>query len=126
MLRDRIGQILPEAIERLAKCRDWDSTHPGEENPFFFESRYQKEKKERKAKQICLTCPVREECLRHALEENIAYGVWGGISEEERKELRQKLPPTKPAEKPLTPEQEECERISRNEKARQRKAKQAV
>jgi WhiB family redox-sensing transcriptional regulator len=39
------------------------------------------------AKSFCLRCPVRSECLGHALTHGEAYGVWGGLDEEERAEL---------------------------------------
>lgn len=42
----------------------------------------------RSAKKICAACPVREECLRAALEQPERYGVWGGLSEHERRKLR--------------------------------------
>lgn len=37
-----------------------------------------------KAKQVCGTCPVIDACRRHALAVQEQYGVWGGLSEEER------------------------------------------
>jgi WhiB family redox-sensing transcriptional regulator len=40
-----------------------------------------------KAKAICMRCPVLEECRRHALAAREPYGVWGGMTEEERREL---------------------------------------
>ena len=39
------------------------------------------------AKQICRTCPVREPCLRWALDSGDA-GVWGGTTEDERRQRR--------------------------------------
>lgn len=39
---------------------------------------------ERRAKQICAECPVIDACRRHALEVQEPYGVWGGLSEDER------------------------------------------
>ena len=41
-----------------------------------------------KAKSVCALCPVRAECLSWALESGQAYGVWGGLDEDERRELR--------------------------------------
>ena len=40
------------------------------------------------AKRICNTCPVLEQCLTHALTHDETDGVWGGLSPEERAELR--------------------------------------
>lgn len=39
------------------------------------------------AKAICQRCPVLEQCRRHALSVREPYGVWGGLTEEERREL---------------------------------------
>ncbi|MGG8407073.1 WhiB family transcriptional regulator [Streptomyces sp. 12297] len=39
------------------------------------------------AKQVCALCPVRTECLRHALRVQEPYGVWGGLTQEERRAL---------------------------------------
>lgn len=39
------------------------------------------------AQQICAGCPVKVECLEHALEHRIDHGVWGGASERQRRRL---------------------------------------
>lgn len=39
------------------------------------------------AKQVCQGCPVRAECLAYALARNERFGVWGGLSERERRPL---------------------------------------
>lgn len=36
------------------------------------------------AKQVCLGCPVVRECREHALSVREPYGVWGGMTEDER------------------------------------------
>ena len=41
-----------------------------------------------KAKAICAKCPVRPECLAFALRTDQVHGVWGGMSEQERRPLR--------------------------------------
>jgi WhiB family redox-sensing transcriptional regulator len=39
------------------------------------------------AKKVCAGCSVREQCLNYALDIKEPYGVWGGMSEEERRVL---------------------------------------
>jgi WhiB family transcriptional regulator, redox-sensing transcriptional regulator len=41
-----------------------------------------------RAKSVCARCPVSGECLRFALATGQEYGVWGGTSEEERRQMR--------------------------------------
>lgn len=40
------------------------------------------------AKAVCSGCPVTEKCLSFAVTTNQEYGVWGGLDEEERREVR--------------------------------------
>ena len=40
-----------------------------------------------RAKAICLGCQVRTECLADALDNQIEFGVWGGMTERERRAL---------------------------------------
>jgi WhiB family transcriptional regulator, redox-sensing transcriptional regulator len=42
------------------------------------------------AKAVCARCPVQAECLGHALASGPVHGIWGGMSEEERRLLRQR------------------------------------
>lgn len=42
----------------------------------------------RTSKGVCAACPVRVECLTWALEHDERHGVWGGLSERERRRLR--------------------------------------
>lgn len=42
----------------------------------------------REAKRICESCEVRAECLQYALENDERFGIWGGMSERERRRLR--------------------------------------
>lgn len=42
----------------------------------------------RDAKRICLGCEVRQECLEYALAHDERFGIWGGLSERERRRLR--------------------------------------
>lgn len=42
----------------------------------------------REAKRICDGCEVRSECLEYALANDERFGIWGGLSERERRKLR--------------------------------------
>lgn len=65
-------------------CRGMDSTfffHPeGERGPA-------RARREARAIQVCRSCPVMEQCRRHALTVHEPYGVWGGLTESERDHL---------------------------------------
>jgi WhiB family transcriptional regulator, redox-sensing transcriptional regulator len=68
-----------------AACKGMDPT-------LFFGPEYAetvKEKRDREdaAKAVCNTCPVKQECLEYALDAREAYGIWGGMTELERKAL---------------------------------------
>jgi WhiB family redox-sensing transcriptional regulator len=45
-----------------------------------------------RAKVVCATCPVRTECLADALDNRVEYGVWGGMTERERRALLRRRP----------------------------------
>ncbi len=42
----------------------------------------------REAKKVCLGCDVRVECLEYALSNDERFGIWGGLSERERRRLK--------------------------------------
>lgn len=44
----------------------------------------------RDAKKICTSCEVRDRCLEYALENDERFGIWGGLSERERRKLRKR------------------------------------
>jgi len=44
----------------------------------------------REAKRICLGCEVRSECLEYALAHDERFGIWGGLSERERRKLKKR------------------------------------
>lgn len=46
-----------------------------------------RKRREGEAKAICLACPVLELCRQHALAVQEPYGVWGGLSERERRSI---------------------------------------
>ena len=64
----------------LAKCR-------GMEDGLFPEAADQK-----RARTVCGGCPVRFECLAEALDNQIEWGVWGGMTERERRAILRKRP----------------------------------
>ena len=45
-----------------------------------------------RAKQLCGGCPVKTECLAEALDNQIEWGVWGGMTERERRAILRKRP----------------------------------
>jgi WhiB family transcriptional regulator, redox-sensing transcriptional regulator len=42
----------------------------------------------REAKRICMGCEVRDACLEYALAHDERFGIWGGLSERERRRLK--------------------------------------
>jgi len=42
----------------------------------------------REAKEVCRGCVVRLDCLEYALDNSEKFGIWGGMSERERRRLR--------------------------------------
>ena len=80
--------IIHETWHLKAACR-------GPESVLFFppsapERREDREARETKAKQICRVCPVRSDCRDFALRVREPHGIWGGLTEVERRRL---LPP---------------------------------
>ena len=47
---------------------------------------------QRVAREVCASCPVRLECLIDALDNRVAFGVWGGLTERERRALVRRYP----------------------------------
>ncbi len=63
-----------------AKCRDMaDALFP-------------EGKDQKRVRAVCRTCPVRMECLAEALDNRIEWGVWGGMTERERRRLLRTRP----------------------------------
>ena len=69
----------------IALCR-------GNNSHLFFppstsERKDERTRREERAKSICRVCPVIRECLDYALAINEPYGIWGGLTEAERRQL---------------------------------------
>ena len=58
--------------------------------PSTFERKDEKQDRERRAKAICATCAVKQPCLDYALRIREPHGIWGGLSESERKRILEK------------------------------------
>ena len=74
----------PKWHQRGACC----GTHPD----LFFPLRGESNKE---AKSVCEGCEVKEECLSAALDGNENFGIWGGMSERERRRIRTVKAPLK-------------------------------
>ncbi|WP_075018369.1 WhiB family transcriptional regulator [Actinacidiphila rubida] len=68
--------------QSAASCRGMDSS-------VFFsppdERRSERRKREARAQAICRTCPVRRTCASFAVRTGQAYGVWGSLTEADRR-----------------------------------------
>lgn len=61
------------------------------------------------AKAICAACPVRTECLADALDHRVEFGVWGGMTERERRALLRRRPEVRSWRNVLAAKREEYE-----------------
>ena len=55
--------------------------------PSTIERKEERERREQRAKAICQVCPVQQQCLDYALLIREPYGIWGGYTESERRQL---------------------------------------
>lgn len=78
----RIAPGLPPSWHRQALCRGVDTGlfFPADE-----ERPADRRHREQVAKAICAACPVRRPCAMHALVHGELHGVWGGLSEADRR-----------------------------------------
>ena len=53
--------------------------------PPTFERKEERERREMKAKAICGVCPVRKPCSTHAIDIREPFGIWGGLTEVDRR-----------------------------------------
>lgn len=87
-----MAMLDPEDWPLEAKCR-------GMNDALFPEGKDQK-----RAKAICGGCPVRFQCLAEALDNRIEWGVWGGATERERRQLLRLRPDVKSWAEVLAPQ----------------------
>ena len=74
-----------EAIEEPDKSWQDQANCLGVDPDLFFPERGASTKE---AKEVCRGCVVREECLEFALSNGEKFGIWGGMSERERRRIR--------------------------------------
>ena len=76
---------LSTSWQRFGACQTVDSEvfFP----PSTFESKAERETREAKAKTVCSGCAVRVECLEWSIAIQEPHGVWGGLSESERRKV---------------------------------------
>jgi WhiB family redox-sensing transcriptional regulator len=84
----RLGHRVQAAdLEVAAEGTWWDRARCTETDPEAFFPEFGESTKG--AEKVCAGCEVRAECLEFALDNDELYGVWGGVPEFERRELRQ-------------------------------------
>lgn len=76
---------LDRSWQPVALCR-------GNHSHLFFppsttERKEERERREIRAKSICDVCPVQGSCLNYAMEIREPYGIWGGLTESERRQV---------------------------------------
>jgi WhiB family transcriptional regulator, redox-sensing transcriptional regulator len=64
-----------------------------------------------RAKSVCRGCPVRTECLADALDNRVEFGVWGGLTERERRSLLRRRPNVESWQSLLQTAMSEYERV---------------
>lgn len=62
---------------------------------------------QRTARELCFSCPVRLECLADALDSHTTFGVWGGLTERERRALLRHYPGVQSWQERLQDEEDE-------------------
>lgn len=75
------------SVPDTARQADWRTRGACQyEDPELFFNKGEEEA----ATAVCRDCPVREDCLAHALNERIEDGVWGGLTADERRSIRRR------------------------------------
>jgi WhiB family redox-sensing transcriptional regulator len=78
IMRIAVNETVDTSWQALANCL-------GVDPDLFFPERGAST---REAKEVCRGCVVREDCLEYALRNGEKFGIWGGMSERERRRIR--------------------------------------
>lgn len=73
--------------QQQAACRNPDRAadfYP----PMRAERKHERRAREHRAKLVCASCPVQPQCLHHAVACDERYGVWGGLTQDERRTMQ--------------------------------------
>ena len=84
--RSASGRLAEELLGLAGSPRWWFAGLCAQTDPELFFP--EKGGSVREAKAVCARCPVRAQCLEHALAHGERFGVWGGLSERERRRLQ--------------------------------------
>ena len=81
-----MANLAEHEVELKAGLTNWQdfANCEGADSDIFFPGKGGSNKQ---AKKICRGCVVREECLTYALDHNEKHGIWGGMSERERRRI---------------------------------------
>lgn len=85
--------VLIKRLVEYTEAPDWSGALCDQKTGLFYPEsprRSERERQEQAAKQICTVCPLKEQCLEYALENDEDYGVWGGKTEKERRMLKRR------------------------------------
>lgn len=92
MPQQPLAQVPSDAVwnwQEQGSCREADPTlffHPQNERGLA------RARRDRAAKAVCAACPVRIECADYAIRSREPYGVWGGLTEEDREAIYARIP----------------------------------
>ena len=91
MPQQPLSQVPADATwewQEIGSCREADPDlffHPQNERGLA------RVRRDRSAKAVCASCTVRVECADYAIRAREPYGVWGGLTEEERERIYLKV-----------------------------------
>jgi WhiB family redox-sensing transcriptional regulator len=92
MPQQPLAQVPSDVVwqwQERGTCRTADPTlffHPQNERGLA------RARRDRSAKAVCAACPVRIECADYAIRAREPYGVWGGLTEEDREAIYSRIP----------------------------------